>query len=135
MALLPEGQVRQATGSKKAHSWSDIGTGLYPSGALFNHSCAPTCMWFVDQGVLVVETLQAVKKNEELSIAYLPVSRSCDAERGGRQRRLRDQFGFTCACVRCSEEGAVVRGGEVPRKRPAAAPARTSEPAAEVDFT
>merc|ERR1711933_656059 len=85
MTLAPEEQVRRATIAGHAAKWSDFGVGLYPSGAMLNHSCAPSCMWFVRGGVLFVETVRPVQKGEELTIPYLPVSGSVAA----RRRRIR----------------------------------------------
>merc|ERR1712039_1159878 len=104
MALLPEGRVREATGSSQSFSWKDLGVGLYPSGAMFNHSCAPNCLWFVDRGVLVVETICSIPKGAELTIPYLPVSRRTDAKAERRRHRLQKQFGFLCLCRRCISE-------------------------------
>lgn len=102
MTLAPEEQVRRATSSKRSARWDDFGVGLYPSGAMLNHSCSPSCLWFVRGGVLVVETVRPVRIGEELTIPYLPVS-------GGvvsRRRRIRATFGFHCLCRRCDEEDA-----------------------------
>merc|ERR1712232_182217 len=104
MALAPEAEVRQATSTHRVMRWNDVGIGLYPSGAMLNHSCSPSCLWYVRGGVLIVETLRVVSKGEALTIPYLPVSRSCDASAAARRRRLAKLFGFHCICSRCSAE-------------------------------
>eukprot|EP00746_Dinoflagellata_sp_MGD_P055565 gnl/MRDRNA2_/MRDRNA2_241624_c0_seq1.p1 gnl/MRDRNA2_/MRDRNA2_241624_c0~~gnl/MRDRNA2_/MRDRNA2_241624_c0_seq1.p1 ORF type:complete len:356 (+),score=55.88 gnl/MRDRNA2_/MRDRNA2_241624_c0_seq1:147-1070(+) len=117
MALAPEKYVRKATNSQKQLGWDDHGLGLYPSAAMLNHSCAPNCLWFVDTGgVLVVETTQIVKKGQELTIPYLPVSRSIDTAASDRRSRLKDVFGFTCMCQRCTAEDTVCANIEMNSK-------------------
>jgi len=99
MTLAPEAQVRRALTSSKSR-WKDFGIGLYPSGAMLNHSCFPSCLWFVRSGTLIVETLRVVRRGEELTIAYLPVSGTVTQ----RRRRLLHAFGFHCVCSHCEAE-------------------------------
>lgn len=119
MTLAPEAKVRQATATGAAGSWSDFGVGLFPSGAMLNHSCAPTCLWFVRGGVLVVETARAVRPGEELTIQYLPATGIL----ADRRRQIKDTFGFHCLCHRCVAEEASDNKARPrsPRKRPAGA--------------
>ncbi|CAJ1403218.1 unnamed protein product [Effrenium voratum] len=95
MALVPEEPLRAGQGR-----WRDTGIGLYPTGAMLNHSCSPTCLWFMRGGILVVETQKSVKRGQELTVAYLPTTGTCEV----RRKRLRKAFGFTCQCRRCCAE-------------------------------
>eukprot|EP00928_Gymnodinium_smaydae_P089113 TRINITY_DN73115_c0_g1_i1.p1 TRINITY_DN73115_c0_g1~~TRINITY_DN73115_c0_g1_i1.p1 ORF type:complete len:416 (+),score=53.99 TRINITY_DN73115_c0_g1_i1:54-1301(+) len=124
MALAPEKEVRRASSSSTSKRWEDFGVGLYPSGAMLNHSCAPNCLWFVRGGVLFVETTQAVRRGEELTIPYLPVARRCDAKAASRRKRLSKAFGFHCLCIRCTADDDNRdrnKAGRNSMKRPAAA--------------
>eukprot|EP00419_Tripos_fusus_P042281 CAMPEP_0172795316 /NCGR_PEP_ID=MMETSP1074-20121228/210423_1 /TAXON_ID=2916 /ORGANISM="Ceratium fusus, Strain PA161109" /LENGTH=241 /DNA_ID=CAMNT_0013632403 /DNA_START=279 /DNA_END=1000 /DNA_ORIENTATION=- len=98
MTLPPEEQVRRAMRSRQGGTWADFGVALYPSGAMLNHSCSPTCLWFVRGGVLIVETVKPVKRGEELTIPYLPMCGSTV----DRRNRIKKVFGFHCLCCRCS---------------------------------
>ncbi|OLQ12586.1 Histone-lysine N-methyltransferase ASHR1 [Symbiodinium microadriaticum] len=94
MALVPEGPLRSGT------RWREKGIALYPSGAMANHSCDPSCLWFVRDGVLVLEAQRRVRRGGELTIAYLSIT----GNREARQQRLRKAFGFHCACTKCGSE-------------------------------
>merc|ERR1712008_605582 len=116
MTLAPEEQVRRAMRSRNGTTWADFGVALYPSGAMLNHSCSPTCLWFVRGGVLMVETVKPVKRGEELTIPYLPICGST----ADRRNRIKKVFGFHCLCCRCSASDA--------RGRATAARKRQREP-------
>ncbi|CAE7240331.1 Smyd3, partial [Symbiodinium pilosum] len=92
MALVPEAPLR--AGGR----WRETGIALYPSGAMVNHSCNPSCIWFVRGGLLVLEAQRRVRRGGELTIAYLPIH----GNREVRQQRLRKAFGFHCACAKCA---------------------------------
>jgi len=73
----------------------------YASAARFNHSCAPNAHQSFDaHGCVTVDTVRRVKKGEELTIPYV------DTRLSGQERRakLRKNFAFECACVRCLAE-------------------------------
>merc|ERR1719296_21367 len=120
MTLAPEAQVRAATSSGRSGCWKDFGVGLFPSGAILNHSCAPSCLWFVRGGVLVVETVRPVAKGEELTIQYLPVTGNLTE----RRRRIREGFGFHCVCRRCHSEEQADAASDTKRGGRASAKAR-----------
>ncbi|CAE7535493.1 ASHR1 [Symbiodinium sp. CCMP2592] len=73
MALVPEGPLRSGT------RWREKGIALYPSGAMANHSCDPSCLWFVRDGVLVLEAQRRVRRGGELTIAYLSITGNREA--------------------------------------------------------
>ncbi|CAK0869435.1 unnamed protein product, partial [Prorocentrum cordatum] len=122
MTLAPEGPVRRAMSARRAGSWPDVGVGLYPSGAMLNHSCEPSCLWFVRGGILVVEALRGVRRGEELTIQYLPVNGPFQA----RRRRLQEAFGFRCLCRRCGRDEARHRARLAAQRRRAGGPRRTN---------
>lgn len=50
--------------------YSDFGVGLFPAGAMFNHSCAPNCAWLVDtSGRLRVMAVQDVLPGSQMFIS------------------------------------------------------------------
>ena len=50
--------------------YSDFGVGLFPTGAMFNHSCEPNCVWRTDAlGNLRVSTVEDVPAGSQLFIS------------------------------------------------------------------
>jgi SET and MYND domain-containing protein len=48
-----------------------VGIGLYPSAALFNHSCAPNCMATFTSRQLEIRTIREVSAGEQLTVYIL----------------------------------------------------------------
>ncbi|CAM9740913.1 unnamed protein product [Ectocarpus sp. 12 AP-2014] len=78
--------------------YSDFGVGLYPAGAMFNHSCRPNCSWRTDgSGELCVVACEDVPAGSQLFISYVDILQPWPV----RQDLLRCHFFFECACQRC----------------------------------
>ncbi|CUE89232.1 Hypothetical protein, putative [Bodo saltans] len=98
-----------------------IGQALHTTGlaSFFNHSCAPNCA--IDHRSQSILTTRTVRKDEELSIAYIP---QLYWPMNLRREGLADRFFFTCRCRRCSaaESGEDVMEsvlcGTLPNARP-----------------
>lgn len=87
-----------------------VGVGLYPSAALFNHSCAPTVSYhsavtLARDGRLLFRSTRPVAAGETATIAYVDVYQS----RQHVAAVLRDGYNFECRCVRGvrAVEGAI----------------------------
>lgn len=77
----------------------DLGFGIFVPACLFNHSCDPNCVWFVNNdGDLTVRTLKPVSAGEALTITYWDLHEVTAV----RRRRLEEEFHFRCLCSRCS---------------------------------
>jgi len=76
-----------------------LGSGLYPGGSTFNHSCAPTCAVSFIKGAIQVHTIEDVKEGECLTIGYVELY----APRPQRRISLQTKKFFECACRRCTE--------------------------------
>lgn len=78
----------------------DFGTSpvILFQGTKLNHSCLPNSIFGKVGDHMVFETVREIKKGEEISDNYIPITRS----RGERIRQLKSQYGFLCACERCS---------------------------------
>ncbi|CAH9082200.1 unnamed protein product [Cuscuta europaea] len=83
--------------------------GIYPRASLFNHDCLPNACRFdyVDADSnpytntdVVIRVLHDVTEGREVCLSYFPVN----LKYSERQRRLRDDYGFTCHCDRCNVE-------------------------------
>nr|XP_058165378.1 histone-lysine N-methyltransferase SMYD3 isoform X2 [Dasypus novemcinctus] len=78
----------------------DVGVGLYPSMSLLNHSCDPNCCIVFSGPHLFLRAVKAIEPGEELTICYLDVLTT----RAERQQLLRDQYCFSCDCLRCQSQ-------------------------------
>ncbi|CAN0276956.1 unnamed protein product, partial [Laminaria digitata] len=94
--------------------YADFGVGLFPVGAMFNHSCQPNCVWRTDAlGNLRVSAVEDVPAGSQLFISYVDILQPLPV----RQDLLRQHFFFECACPRCR-----------PRPRPRTNPHPHSHP-------
>lgn len=77
------------------------GVGLYPRGALFNHSCKANCEYSFIRGIVFeIKTIQKVSAGDELTVSYLPPNLSFEI----RQKELFTKYRFNCSCDLCQEE-------------------------------
>ena len=84
-----------------------LGWGIYRTGALFNHSCAPNAEWHHRGARLHVRTLAPLPPGAAVSISYVDLgSGEGDDDEGGAKRRekLRRNYHFDCGCPRCQTE-------------------------------
>ncbi|KAG5566151.1 hypothetical protein RHGRI_001925 [Rhododendron griersonianum] len=90
--------------------------GIYPNASFFNHDCLPNACRFdyVDSDSsgaaaangsvcntdVVVRLIHDVPQGREICLSYFPVN----LKYSERQRRLKEDYGFTCTCDRCNVE-------------------------------
>ncbi|KAG6432653.1 hypothetical protein SASPL_104234 [Salvia splendens] len=89
-----------------AHTISDSelrphGTGLYPFISIINHSCLPNSVLVFEGRLAVVRAMQHIPKGTEVLISYVDIAGSTLT----RQKALKEQYYFTCACSRCIKLG------------------------------
>lgn len=79
-------------------------SGVYPLGALLNHSCAPNCLLRYDFGerqpqppIMEIVAACDIDKGEELTHSYVELV----APTYSRQQKLKVLYGFDCHCHRC----------------------------------
>lgn len=73
--------------------------GVYPSCAMLNHSCSPTCGYYVDDdGCMRIVALEEVGFGDALTVAYVEPSMPRDE----RREQLRTTFFFECGCDTCA---------------------------------
>ena len=78
-----------------------FGHSLYPSAAMFNHSCNPNCKLEGDQvAQLLVTTARPISPGTELTVSYIALDQPVAA----RRKALRRQYSFDCNCERCLDE-------------------------------
>ncbi|XP_041012608.1 histone-lysine N-methyltransferase ASHR2 [Juglans microcarpa x Juglans regia] len=83
--------------------------GIYPNASFFNHDCLPNACRFdyVDTSPkhhnntdIIVRMIHDVPQGREICLSYFPVNENY----ASRQRRLMEDYGFTCHCDRCKVE-------------------------------
>ncbi|KAL3631847.1 hypothetical protein CASFOL_024831 [Castilleja foliolosa] len=82
--------------------------GIYPRASFFNHDCLPNACRFdyVDSASnltntdIFVRVLHDVPAGREICLSYFPVN----IKYSERQKRLKEDYGFTCVCDRCNVE-------------------------------
>ena len=95
--------VRCITEKQGTISEERIGSGLYLTLALMNHSCFPnTRIYFENSDVVVVTTVE-VQQGQELFHNYGPDV--LHFPKNERQHILYRQYQFICDCVACSVDG------------------------------
>ena len=81
-------------------------SGCFPLASYFNHSCIPnaTCEISVDKPCMLVRSLKAIEKNEEVCISYVFVpeeEQDSEDQKLERKKYLRRHFFFECNCPKC----------------------------------
>lgn len=83
--------------------------GIYPHASFFNHDCLPNACRFdyIDNAPdhhnntdIIVRVVHDVPQGREICLSYFPVNENY----ASRQRRLMEDYGFTCRCDRCEVE-------------------------------
>ncbi|CAN1130482.1 Histone-lysine N-methyltransferase ASHR1 [Linum perenne] len=77
------------------------GTGLYPVISIINHSCLPNAVLVFEGNSAVVRAVQRVPRGDEVLISYIETAGSTVT----RQKALKEQYFFTCTCLRCIKLG------------------------------
>lgn len=76
---------------------NEVGTALYISASVFNHSCQPNAGPVFDGIDLQIRALKDIDSNEEIFINYIDLKMN----RTDRQLKLYEQYYFSCNCVKC----------------------------------
>ncbi|XP_007035768.2 PREDICTED: histone-lysine N-methyltransferase ASHR2 [Theobroma cacao] len=81
--------------------------GIYPKASFFNHDCLPNACRFdyLDLATgqntdITVRMIHDVPQGREICLSYFPVNLNYYT----RQKRLAEDYGFTCDCDRCKVE-------------------------------
>ena len=74
----------------------------FAAACRFNHSCSPSShlAWNPRRGKGTIHALVDIAAGDEITISYLG-SEQC-SRRDERQAKLREDFGFTCGCAKCT---------------------------------
>ncbi|KAF6205866.1 hypothetical protein GE061_020040 [Apolygus lucorum] len=98
-------------------TWKSIfvGAGLYPTLALFNHSCEPSIIRYFEGNKVVVRVIKNIKKGEKIYENYGPIF--TQTPKAERQATLKNQYWFECSCEPCSRNWPMLDGMDVSTMR------------------
>lgn len=99
--------MRQITEQGSVEEKEFLGYLLYPEASFFNHSCAPNLLKSRSGDKMVFRALQTIQQGEQLCIDYFQISAEPLAY---RQKTLKENWFFECACDRCKSELSVQEG-------------------------
>ncbi|CAH2100286.1 unnamed protein product [Euphydryas editha] len=74
---------------------------VFPTLALFNHSCDPGVVRYFCGPYVVVRAVKNIKKGEEVAENYGPIFTTVPKQK--RQADLKDQYWFDCTCLPCQQ--------------------------------
>ena len=100
--ITPLGQSLPVKSAKGPWNMYNIGSAIYPTLALLNHSCDPNVMKFFRGSEVVVVAKRNIYKDEEVTENYFP----CYAliPKPVRQAWLYDHYFFHCLCLACESD-------------------------------
>ena len=78
-----------------------IAHGIYPKGAILNHSCDPNVILLYEEGKQVIRAIKALETGEELFHSYTDLCKPTYL----RRQHLQNTYGFICNCERCRSIG------------------------------
>lgn len=78
-----------------------IGGGLYPTLALFNHSCDPSIVRYFKGTTVYVNSIRNIKAGTSIGENYGPLY--TQNHKMERQEDLRQYYWFDCNCMACME--------------------------------
>lgn len=86
---------------------------IFPRAARINHSCDANAIYAWHDGLrrLTVHAARPIRRGEEITFNYSCFDRVF-CPRDERRRRLRENFGFACACRKCALTGAALAASE-----------------------
>ena len=84
--------------------YDPIGVAMHPTAALLNHSCEYNAtVRFGDRGDgMEVVPIRPIKRGEEILISYIDELLPLEE----RRAMLKEQYFFTCSCLRCTREAS-----------------------------
>jgi [histone H3]-lysine4/36 N-trimethyltransferase SMYD len=74
-----------------------IAHGIYPKGAILNHSCDPNAILLYEGVTQVIRAIKPLKEGDELFHSYTDLCKPTYL----RQQHLQRTYGFICDCERC----------------------------------
>lgn len=84
-----------------------IGSAIYPTASLMNHSCKPNIINSFIKDFLIIHTTLDIKTGDQIYNCYGPHFNRQTREE--RQQALKMQYFFTCKCVPCTDARDIER--------------------------
>uniref|UniRef100_A0AAR5PKL8 Protein-lysine N-methyltransferase SMYD4 n=2 Tax=Dendroctonus ponderosae TaxID=77166 RepID=A0AAR5PKL8_DENPD len=84
-----------------------IGAGLYPTLALFNHSCDPSLVRYNVRNKIIARAIRPIKAEDIIYENYGPLYSAADLQQ--RLEELKKNYWFECMCQPCTQLWPTVR--------------------------
>lgn len=94
--------IREMQNYKMAENSVEIGVGLYPTIALFNHSCDPSVIKYNINNLMVLRSIKPIKTGDIVYDNYGPAYFNIRKDK--RINLLKKYYRFTCNCQACIED-------------------------------
>lgn len=78
-----------------------IGYAIYPTASKINHSCDPNCVYFFQNGSIIVRAVRDIEPGGEVTISYIPMQYTL-LDKIRRYNYIIDNIGFECKCSKCT---------------------------------
>lgn len=97
--------------------WDELlvsrGAGIYPLGALLNHSCEPNIVIYYEPHThrQIMRCIRRIRTGEQACHAYVDIAATSPT----RRQKLENIYNFTCKCARCSQASDVLDDKLEPR--------------------
>lgn len=79
-----------------------VGTAIYATVSLMNHSCIPNTEFYYDGCKISVKSKCSINTGDEITCTYGPLFRKMS--RAERMETLSSQYYFKCSCAACNDE-------------------------------
>lgn len=79
---------------------NSVGTGVYKTASLINHSCDPNCIALFDGTDICIRSIKDIKPGEELLLTYVSLISPLEI----RQADLKEGYMFECKCHVCTAQ-------------------------------
>lgn len=87
-----------------------IGTAIYSTLSLMNHSCIPNTELFYHGSLISVKSKCSINTGDEITCTYGPLFRKMS--RAERMETLSSQYYFKCSCAACNDEQIYTKNSE-----------------------
>jgi len=77
---------------------NSVGTGVYRTASLMNHSCDPNCIALFDGADICIRSIKKIQPGEELVLTYVSLISPLEI----RQADLKEGYMFECDCHICT---------------------------------
>lgn len=102
-------EMEKVIGERNGKTYT-IGGAIYPTLALFNHSCAPNTARFYEGKTVNIKTTTSITNGEQINENYGPIF--TQEPRNERQLVLKEKYNFECGCFACTNDWPMLKNNK-----------------------